>query len=386
MKTILLTGATGFLGGEILVALSNDKRVRKIYCIVRAFNNEEAGKRLSGIFAFHSDYFDREKVIPIAGDLSEEIIFDQLKNIDDVDTVIHSAADTSFAPSHKDNIWKVNVIGAGNVAKWAACLSCLKTFVYVGTSWICGCDRPDRLVYEDESPNVEYNQLRDYTRSKTAGEINIRKTIPANKLLIVRPSIITGDSRPWVPRSFVISWAVAVFDLLRLIPVRAKAEMDVIPVDYASSTIVELLFNENRKFNTYHISSGIKSTTNMELLTGAVDSNNGNKPPFCFVDYGLMKQMVAFSKDQLHDNAELREYAEYLNYWSRTFNGDGSILQKLLWAINFYYQFVNLGLVFDNSRLLADTKIGLPEPAHVYMGRNREHLKKINVINDDIDP
>jgi len=75
---------------------------------------------------------------------------------------------------------------------------------------------------------------------------------------------------------------------------------------------------------------------------------------------------------------------EHLHYWDKIFKGDGR-LRKLLWAINFYYKFVNLGQVFDNSRLLADTKLGLPEPAHVYMGRNREHLLKIDIVGD-IDP
>jgi hypothetical protein len=186
------------------------------------------------------------------------------------------------------------------------------------------------------------------------------------------------------PRSFVISWAPAVFDLLRLIPARSKAENDVIPVDYAAKAITELLFNEHRKFNTYHISSGRQAATNMELLTSAVSNPNGNRPPFCFIDYKFMEQMHAFSKDQLPEDAELRKYSQHLNYWSKIFNGNGT-LRKLLWAINFYYNFVNLGLVFDNSRLLADTKLGLPEPAHVYMGRNREQLKKIDVAGD-IDP
>jgi thioester reductase-like protein len=381
---VLITGSTGFIGGEILMLLSKDERIDKIYCLIRASNDSEAKKRLEKVFSFHDDFFDLKKVIPVLGDLSEETIVDQLKNMNDVDTVIHSAADTSFAPNHKDNIWKVNVKGATNVAKWAASLPCLKTFVYVGTSWICGCDRPDRLVYEDESPNIEYNQLVDYTRSKTAGEINIRKIIPADKLLIVRPSIIMGDSRPWAPRSFVISWAPAVFDLLRLIPARSKANNDVIPVDYATKAITELIFNENRKYNTYHISSGSQSTTNMELLTSAVKTSNGNKPPFCFIDYRFMDQMDDFSKGQLPEDAELRKYSQHLHYWNKIFKGDGS-LRKLLWAINFYYKFVNLGQVFDNSRLLADTKLGLPEPAHVYMGRNREHLFKIDIVGD-IDP
>ncbi len=385
MKRILITGVTGFLGGELLVELSKDTRVEKIYCLIRATNFGEATKRLEKVFAFHDDLFDRSKVVAVVGDLSGENLIDQLKDVTDVDTVIHAAADTSFAPSHKDNIYKVNVVGATNVAKWAASLPNLETFVYVGTSWICGCDRPNRVVYEDESPNTAYTQLLDYPRSKTAGEIAVRETIPANKLLVVRPSIIMGDSRPWVPRSFVISWAPAVFDLLRLIPASATAQNDVIPVDYATKSIIQLLFNEDRRFNTYHISSGQNSSTNMTSLTSAVNSTNGSRPPFCFVDYKFMEQMQQYAKGQLPEDAELRKYSQHLAYWGKTFNGNGG-LGKLLWAIKFYYNFVNLGLVFDNSRLLADTKVGPSEPAHVYMGRNKEILQQVDIAGESENP
>ena len=380
---VFMTGVTGFLGGELLVLLSKDERIEKIYCLIRATNDEEATKRLEKVFAVHEDYFNRDKIIPVVGDLSERAMKDQLKTIQDVDTVIHAAADTSFNPSHKENIWKVNIQGATNVAKWAASLPGLATFAYIGTSWICGCDRPDRIVQEDESPNPEYNQLVDYTRSKTAGEISIRKTIPAEKLLIMRPSIIMGDSRSWTPRSFVISWAIAAFDLLRLVAMNSKASCDIISIDYAVNAITELLFNSNRHFSTYHISSGKESSTNMELLLNAIASNSG-KPPFHFVDYKLMTSIRMFSKGELTDVSELKDCSEYLAYWGKTFNGNGS-LQKLLWAVNFYYKFVNLDMVFDNTRLLADTTVGSSEPAHTYMGRNKEQLRKINVIGD-IDP
>ena len=380
---VFMTGVTGFLGGELLVLLSKDERVEKIYCLVRAANDEEANKRLEKVFGFHNDFFDREKVVPVVGDLSGDCLIDQLKAIRDVDTVIQSAADTSFAPKHKENIHRVNVVGATNIAKWAASLPDLKTFAYIGTSWIRGCDEPGRVVGEDESPNMEYNQLVDYTRSKTVGELNIRSIIPADKLLVMRPSVIMGDSRSWTPRSFVISWAIAAFDLLRLVAMSSKAACDIIPIDYAVKAIVELLFNENRRFNTYHISSGQESSTNMDLLLNAIGSDGG-KPPFRFVDYNRMKPMKMFAKGQLADMSELKDCSEYLAYWGRTFNGDGS-LEKLLWGVNFYYKFVNLDMSFDNTRLLADTTVGFSEPVHVYMARNKEQLRKINVIGD-IDP
>jgi len=382
---VLITGVTGFLGGELLVLLSKDERVNKIYCLVRAADAVEADKRLAKVFAFHDDYFDREKVVPVIADLSGENLMEQLSVVQDVDTVIHAAADTSFAPNHKDNIYKVNVVGATNVAKWAASLPNLKTFAYIGTSWICGYDKPSRVVGEDESPNLEYNQLVDYTRSKTVGELSIRSIIPASKLLVVRPSVIIGDSRAWTPRSFVISWAIAAFNLLRLVAMNKKASCDMIPIDYAAKAIAELLFNDDRHFGTYHISAG-KSSTNMELLLNAIGIDDKNRPPFCFIDYKMMKPVKMFAKGQLAADAfELKDYSEYLAYWGRIFNDDGS-LRKLLWAVNFYYQFANLDMVFDNTRLLKDTSIGLPEPAHVYMGRNRGQLRKINMMDGAIDP
>lgn len=378
---IFLTGVTGFLAGELLVLLSQDERVEKIYCLLRASTDRDADKRLAKVLAFHGDYFDRKKVIPVIGDLSEESLPGQLKSIEDVDTVIHAAADTSFAPSHNKNIHLVNVVGATNVAQWAASLPALKTFVYVGTSWIRGCDDPGRVVYEDESPNPGYNHLVEYSRSKAIGEIMMRKTIPEGKLLVVRPSIIIGDSRPWTPRSYVISWSMEAWDLLRLVSVNQHAALDMIPVDYAAEVILALLFSR-RNFDTYHISAGTKSSTNLEQLLDALGSDN--RLPFLFVDYKMMKEMQLFSEGCLPDMAELREYSQYLRYWDTTFTRNG-ILRKLLWAINFYCQFANLGLVFDNTRLLADTTVGPSEPAHAYMGRNKMQLRKINVLGD-IDP
>jgi L-aminoadipate-semialdehyde dehydrogenase len=98
---IFLTGATGFLGGELVVELSKLSEVNKIYCLLRAESQELASSRLAKLFAFHNDYYDENKVIPVVGSLTEPDLIKSLSSypfLKDVDIVIHSAANTSFLP------------------------------------------------------------------------------------------------------------------------------------------------------------------------------------------------------------------------------------------------------------------------------------------------
>ncbi len=54
---IFLTGATGFLGGELLVELAKKTEVKKVFCLVRAQNEGDALRRLKKVFDLHDDYF-----------------------------------------------------------------------------------------------------------------------------------------------------------------------------------------------------------------------------------------------------------------------------------------------------------------------------------------
>ncbi len=64
------------------------------------------------------------------------------------------------------------------------------------------------------------------------GEIEVEKYLPTEKILIVRPSIILGDSRSWTTRSYVILWTLTCMNYLRMIPANAKNQLDMVPVDY----------------------------------------------------------------------------------------------------------------------------------------------------------
>jgi len=384
---VFVTGCTGFLGGELLVALSKHEGVDKIYCLVRALSEEHAMLRIKHIFELHGDTFDEKRIIPIIGNLGEQGLAQQLsanKMLNDTNIVIHSGANTSFSKIYDNIVEQVNIKGTEELLKWSATLHNLDTFLYVGTASICGKEVKNRVIFEEESPNPKVHHVVKYTYTKMMGEMMLSQYLPAEKILVVRPSIIMGDSRDWIPRSYVIMWAFATVNLLRLVPVNEKASLDIIPVDYASAAIVTLLFSK-RNHKVYNIASGKDSATNSFLVNQAVENSFHKELPFKYLEKNEIKEMKLWAKGKLPEGSKLFEYPAYLEYWKRIFV-DVNRMRILLAALQPYLEFAELGQVFDTSKLLADTGIGHPEPAHSYIARSAKYLKNIDVFAGAIDP
>jgi len=387
---IFLTGVTGFLGGELLVELSKKTDIEKIFCLVRAQNHENAVIRLKKVFDLHGDYFDTKKIIPVIGELTDENLSTKLinnKEIAAIDHIIHSAANTSFSKIYDDLVEKVNIGGTTQLLTWAKTLKKLSLFTYVGTATICGANVKNCIVTEDMSPDLSAKHLVKYTYTKMMGELLLEKYLPAEKILVVRPSIIMGDSRPWVPRSYVILWALATLNELRLFPGNPHSSIDIVSIDYAVKAITELIYNKQRKYKVYHISSGIKSATTAEKGTNAIKDFYPEKPDFKFVPKNLLSEMKKWSKNTALITPEnpLYQYNNYLDYWLNNFE-DNSSLRILFYALEPYINFIELGQIFDNSRLLEDTTIGESIPAHVYLKTSGKYLKNINIFEGAIDP
>src|SRR5262245_39553162 len=131
MMRVFLTGATGFLGGELAVALSKCSLVEKLVCMVRAKNNDEADARLRSVFALHQDPYDPKKVVALAGDLLNEELpafLDCHRSLSDINVVVHAAANTSFLRQKYPLIEQTNFWGSQRVAAWASSLRSLETF------------------------------------------------------------------------------------------------------------------------------------------------------------------------------------------------------------------------------------------------------------------
>jgi len=383
---IFLTGATGFLGGELLVQLSKRKDISKIYCLVRGFDITDASARLERVFNLHNDHFDRAKIIPVTGNLYDEDLTEQLvanKELRQVDTIIHSAANTSFSRIYNDVVEQVNVEGLRKLLLWARQLPKLSTFLYIGTATICGKDIKAREIFEHESPNIHVNHLVRYTYTKMKGELMLHDYLPEEKILVARPSIIMGDSRNVIPRSPVILWALATVNALRLCTFNANAQLDIIPVDYCSEAIIKLLFCK-RNHQVYHISAGIQSATTPALIFKVIDQHFQEAPTFKFVHRSLLDQMKKWSKGALHFNNELFQYPGYLDYWERFFQ-DKKNLRIILAGLEPYVGFIELEQLFSNKKLLTDTGLEAPVPAHEYIKNSVEYIRKINILEGALE-
>jgi thioester reductase-like protein len=384
---IFLTGSTGFLGGELLINLSKRSEINKIYCLIRAASIAEATLRLEHVFHLHDDFFDKNKVIPIIGDLFDDQLTELLignKTLqNNVEVIIHCAANTSFSRIYDDMVEKANIGGLNKILLWAKQLPQLCTFLYIGTATICGKDIKNREVTEEESPNLLATHLVKYTYTKMQGEILLHQHLPKEKILIARPSIIMGDSRPLIPRSTVILWALATINELRLIPVNQHAALDIIPVDYAARAIVGLLFTK-RNYSVYHISSGKTAATTLFKLTNTIANHSNQKPPFHFVDKSMLSQVKNWAKHNLKLDSPLHSYTEYLEYWEKNFL-EASKLRILIAGMDPYFEFIELGQVFDNSRLLNDLSIDNSEPADIYLNNCINFLESIDIFEGALD-
>jgi hypothetical protein len=100
----------------------------------------------------------------------------------------------------------------------------------------------------------------------------------------------------------------------------------------------------------------------------------------------LLSEMKKWSKNTtlINEQNQLFKYRNYLDYWINNFD-DTSKLRILFYALEPYIDFIELGQLFDNTRLLEDTNMGQSIPAHDYLKINGENIKAINIFEGAID-
>jgi hypothetical protein len=93
-----------------------------------------------------------------------------------------------------------------------------------------------------------------------------------------------------------------------------------------------------------------------------------------------------WAKKRLAPDSELHNYPQYLEYWTHTFE-DPSAVRILLAGLDPYLGFMELGQVFDNTRLLQDVPtIQQSLPAHIYINNCMTFIEKIDLMEGAINP
>jgi thioester reductase-like protein len=267
MGAVLLTGATGFVGKEILDRFLD--RGRRVFALVRATDDAAAARRLR----------PHARLTAVAGDIERPGLGLAPRSADalaeQVSTVFHCAASISFDLSLEDSR-RVNVEGTRNVLDLAHRLGSLERLSYVSTAYVAG--EPRRLFKENQL-DVGQRFRNPYERSKFEAERMVRERADGLPLQVLRPSIVVGDSRTGRTSSFnVLYGPLRAFarGVIPAIPARRSSPVDIVPVDYVADRAVELA--DSGPDGTFHLVAGRNATTVGRLLELA-SAQLGRKPP-----------------------------------------------------------------------------------------------------------
>eukprot|EP00658_Telonema_sp_P-2_P014461 TRINITY_DN15496_c0_g1_i1.p1 TRINITY_DN15496_c0_g1~~TRINITY_DN15496_c0_g1_i1.p1 ORF type:complete len:592 (+),score=153.41 TRINITY_DN15496_c0_g1_i1:118-1893(+) len=258
-KTILLTGATGFLGAFLLYELLQ-RTNHDVLCLVRAKNSDNGMERLrrslEGYGLWEEVHADR--IIPVVGDLGlprfglSEHQWTELAT--DVHEIFHSASYVNFMFNY-DALKAANVGGAVEVLSLATTV-CLKPVHFISTlsTYGHGAHLPQGPIRED-APLAPYTQLfGGYTQSKWVAEriamIAQQRGVP---LSIYRPGRITGHSKSGAGNSddFMCRMIKGCIQLHKY--PELTWEEKCAPVDYCAQAIVEVAKREDSLGRNYHL-------------------------------------------------------------------------------------------------------------------------------------
>jgi len=265
-----MTGATGFLGMEVLARLL-EAGDREVVCLVRAADRGAAEARLDAVLqTLWSDPAPyRSRVRAVAGDLTTPglgmDVVERTMLAEEVGAVLHCAASISF-DLPLEEARQINVEGTREMigfAREAKALGRLERFLHVSTAYVAGA-YPGTF---GEGQLVAGQQFRNtYEQTKWEAEQVVAEADDLSPA-VVRPSIVMGESDSgWTPAFNVLYWPLRAFarGLFDTVPAIPDGRVDVVPVDYVADGIVHLL--DRPETGVFNLVAGDEAPTVDELI------------------------------------------------------------------------------------------------------------------------
>ena len=184
----LVTGATGIVGGHVLLECALRGPVRAIYrqgcdrsIVERLFRHYHPEPELA-----------LENVHWVEADLLDVVAMDEAMT--GIQRVYHAAAMVSFAAKDADAMWRMNVIGTANVVN-AALRNGAYRLCHVSSTAAIG-EAPEGAARDERSPWDENARASDYSRTKYAAELEVQRGIAEGlEAIMVNPCIVIGPGR-----------------------------------------------------------------------------------------------------------------------------------------------------------------------------------------------
>ncbi len=262
-RSILITGATGLLGGRVLARVLDAEPDLHAYALVRDRRRWESTAR-----AFR---FPPNRVTPLHGDLRMPGVGlapdDRRMVRREHVAILHLGADNE--PSRGlEAARAANVEGTRHLIDLAGDTDA--RFCLVSSAFVAGCRTGE--IPELEGRSLGAGWVNAWEQSKWEAERIVRES--RMDFVILRPSaVICDDLTGHVTRHHAFHHALRLIHsgLVPLLPGRAESPIDVVPADYVASAIASLAFRPDAGGTTLHLCAGAGSATLGEIMEWSWD-------------------------------------------------------------------------------------------------------------------
>jgi nucleoside-diphosphate-sugar epimerase len=321
---LLLTGATGLVGGALLKLLP-DNKPRRFMLLTR----------------------EPEKLAALYGDSTFRILKGDLTRphlgLDphtyagltrSITEIIHCAADTRFGIS-LDAARRVNTAGTQEVLNLASECARLEKFAYISTVYVVGRSAG---YFSEDSIRHQNGFCNAYQQSKYEAEQLVSQAMDDLPAVIFRLSSIVGDSVTGaVPQFNYVHRLIRLFpqNVLPIAPGEPEAPIDLIASDWAVAALAYLFESAFIPCRFYHICAGPeRSLTLREMIDLTIS---------VFESHPLGRKWLPIRVPELVCLSRYEKFVE-----SRGRKGD-RIFNELVRVLGYFLPHLAIFQAFDNT-------------------------------------
>ena len=347
--TLLVTGATGLVGGGALRAVLDASPDARAFALVRTRDAGTALRRALGPLG--------ARVSPVLGDVRfpalglDASVRSELRGR--ITHLLHSAGDICFARP-LEQARAVNTTGTAHALELAQDLGA-RRFVHVSTAYVAG--RAVGTVAEEPSSGA-HGFVNAYEQSKHEAEVLVRGS--GCEFVVLRPSSIVCDARTGaVSQVNAVHRALFLYfsGLVPMLPGDERWPLDLVPADWVTRSVARLTLDPEASGRTFHLCAG-SGAPPLGALFDLTDEVLRADPDF---------RRRGVSRPDVVDLATYRLFEQSVQEL-----GDPTLI-RILRALSTFIEQMTLPKTFETAG--AEAALGEPAPAVLeYWPRMLSHL------------
>ncbi|MEX1137716.1 MAG: SDR family oxidoreductase [Bacteroidota bacterium] len=340
-KIVFLTGATGFVGENLLSRILQNHPESDVITLVRADSAAHAAIRIQNALAECAPGLAwqtvSQRITVIQGDVTayhfglDPEAYETFLN--QVTHIVHSAACVEFNLSLEESRLR-NYVGTRNVMEFALEAhrhGRLEKVAYVSTAYVSG-NRGGRILEDEQRTPTKFSNT--YEQTKFEADTYVQGLMKELPVAIFRPGIIVGDSRTGHTKKFNVLYPVLRLiqnGMLRIIPGSPNTPLDVLPVDFVCDALLHIFLRTDRTRQVFHLTAGPQAPSLGRIvrtflrLFGQSVGNHG-APRFLFpIVYKMSKNFLDSRNRKMAQAMELFEPYLFIDRCFDTTNTEAAL-------------------------------------------------------------